>query len=68
MLIASASVVLLLTSPEIAALWLLIFAFTTVFGRWAARRLGGGINGDVYGAICELSELLCLLYLGLVYG
>jgi len=67
-LIASASVVLLLTSPEIAALWLLIFAFTTVFGRWAARRLGGGINGDVYGAICELSELLCLLYLGLVYG
>ncbi|MDE2853213.1 MAG: adenosylcobinamide-GDP ribazoletransferase [Chloroflexota bacterium] len=67
-LIASASVVFLLTSPEIAALWLLVFAFTTGFGRWAAGRLGGGLNGDVYGAICEVSELLCLLYLGLVYG
>ena len=30
-------------------------------GRWAARRLGGGITGDVYGALCELTELLCLL-------
>ncbi len=30
-------------------------------GRWAARRLGGGLTGDVYGALCELTELLCLL-------
>ena len=28
---------------------------------WAARRLGGGITGDVYGALCEMSEWLCLL-------
>ena len=30
-------------------------------GRWAARRLGGGLTGDVYGAICELIEVGCLL-------
>lgn len=33
----------------------------TVMGRWAARRLGGGLTGDVYGALCELTELLCLV-------
>ncbi len=32
-----------------------------VVGRWAARRLGGGLTGDVYGALCELTELVCLL-------
>jgi adenosylcobinamide-GDP ribazoletransferase len=30
-------------------------------GRWAARRLGGGLTGDVYGAICELTELVMLV-------
>lgn len=68
LLIASAWVVILLTRSEIAVLWLLIYGITSVFGAWAARRLGGGLNGDVYGAICELSELICLLYLGYVYG
>lgn len=68
LLIATTAVVILLTRVETAALWLLVFGFTTAFGRWAARRLGGGLNGDVYGAICELSELLCLLYLGAIYG
>jgi adenosylcobinamide-GDP ribazoletransferase len=34
-----------------------------IFGRWAAHRLGGGLTGDIYGAICELTELLCLLVL-----
>lgn len=68
LLIASAWVVILLTRVEIAVLWLLIFCFTTLFGGWAARRLGGGLNGDVYGAICELSELICLLFIGCVYG
>ena len=29
-------------------------------GRWAAGRLGGGLTGDVYGALCELTELACL--------
>jgi adenosylcobinamide-GDP ribazoletransferase len=32
-------------------------------GRWAANRLGGGLTGDVYGAICELTELICLIIL-----
>ncbi|MDX2163455.1 MAG: adenosylcobinamide-GDP ribazoletransferase [bacterium] len=37
-------------------------AFTIgLVGSWAARRLGGGITGDVYGALCELIELGCLL-------
>jgi adenosylcobinamide-GDP ribazoletransferase len=34
-----------------------------VVGQWAASRLGGGLTGDVYGALCELTELLCLLML-----
>lgn len=32
-------------------------------GKWAAGRLNGGLTGDVYGAICELSELACLITL-----
>ncbi len=31
-----------------------------LMGRWAAGRLGGGLTGDVYGALCELTELLTL--------
>ena len=68
LLIACAWVAILLTRPETGALWLLIFCFTTLLGGWAARRLGGGLNGDVYGAICELSELTCLLFIGCLYG
>lgn len=30
-------------------------------GRWSAGRLGGGLTGDVYGALCELTELVCLI-------
>ncbi|XWX04589.1 adenosylcobinamide-GDP ribazoletransferase [Aggregatilineales bacterium SYSU G02658] len=32
-----------------------------MFGGWAAQRLGGGLTGDVYGATCELTEVLFLL-------
>jgi adenosylcobinamide-GDP ribazoletransferase len=32
-------------------------------GNWAAKRLGGGLTGDVYGAMCELVELICLIIL-----
>lgn len=45
-----------------------VFCVVWLFGRWAASRLGGGITGDVYGAICELTELLCLLVIGASYG
>ena len=68
LLIATAWVVILLTQVEIAVLWLLVFCVATLFGGWAARRLGGGLNGDVYGAICEISELVCLLFIGCLYG
>jgi len=34
-------------------------------GSWAASRLGGGLTGDVYGVLCELTELFCLLGLSL---
>jgi len=29
--------------------------------RWAARRLNGGLTGDLYGALCEVTELTALL-------
>ena len=66
--IATATGVLVAAYADALIMIPLILAFTLVFGHWAARRLGGGINGDVYGAICELSELLCLLALSMVYG
>lgn len=45
--------------------WVLALLFvplltTFAFGRWAAHRLGGGLTGDIYGAVCELTELVCL--------
>jgi adenosylcobinamide-GDP ribazoletransferase len=30
-------------------------------GSWAAKRLGGGLTGDVYGMICEVTELGCVV-------
>ena len=36
--------------------------------RWAANRLGGGLTGDVYGFLCEITELLALFILGLLAG
>lgn len=47
-------------------LWLvaLVAPITVVIvGRWASSRLGGGLTGDVYGALCELTELLYLFVL-----
>ncbi|MEL6270865.1 MAG: adenosylcobinamide-GDP ribazoletransferase [Chloroflexota bacterium] len=42
------------------ALAVVLIAVSIVAG-WASRRLGGGLTGDVYGALCELTELLLLL-------
>ncbi|RLT40310.1 MAG: adenosylcobinamide-GDP ribazoletransferase [Chloroflexi bacterium] len=36
--------------------------------RWAASKLGGGLTGDLYGFLCETTELLALLALGLLGG
>lgn len=51
-----------------AVLMISVFCLMWLFGKWSASRLGGGITGDVYGAICELAELLCLLVIGMSYG
>ncbi len=67
-IIAAVWVVILLTQVELLALALGSCAFALVFGRWAAKRLGGGLSGDVYGAVCELTELLSLLALAALYG
>jgi adenosylcobinamide-GDP ribazoletransferase len=52
-----------------ARLLLLLFVpLVTIFllGRWAANRLGGGLTGDVYGAMGEVTELACLAALIMV--
>lgn len=46
---------------RIVGLVLIPLFCVTGFARWAAGRLGGGLTGDVYGAICEITELGCLL-------
>jgi adenosylcobinamide-GDP ribazoletransferase len=53
---------------DFAVLMISVFCFTWLFGKWSASRLGGGITGDVYGATCELVELMCLLVIGASYG
>lgn len=47
-----------------------VLAAVTVLGlgHWAARRLGGGLTGDVYGALCEVTELFCLIGVGVWAG
>jgi adenosylcobinamide-GDP ribazoletransferase len=50
--------------PVVIAFQVAIFCGSLV-GQWALRRLGGGITGDVYGGLCELTELLCLMGLSL---
>ncbi len=37
------------------------FTVACVLGLWSARRLGGGITGDVYGLVCEIVELSVML-------
>lgn len=68
LLIASATVGIVVLNFTGIHLWLLTAGLTLLCGHWAARRLGGGITGDVYGAICELTEMACLLAIGIFYG
>jgi adenosylcobinamide-GDP ribazoletransferase len=67
---ALAGLILISVALMLGSAWVLILALAAPavaigFGNWASRRLGGGLTGDVYGAICEITELLCLLLLGL---
>jgi adenosylcobinamide-GDP ribazoletransferase len=48
---------------RLLALALLPPLTVALVGRWAAARLGGGLTGDVYGALCELTELFSLAWL-----
>jgi adenosylcobinamide-GDP ribazoletransferase len=40
---------------------LAVVAAMLLLASWAARRLGGGLSGDVYGALVELGEVAGLL-------
>ena len=53
------------TTPALLVLIPVALIVIFIVGRWASQRLGGGITGDIYGALCELLELLCLLGLSL---
>jgi adenosylcobinamide-GDP ribazoletransferase len=55
-----------LVEPRLFWLAVVPLLVVTGFARWAAGRLGGGLTGDVYGAICELTEVGCLLALAMV--
>ncbi|MCB9496003.1 MAG: adenosylcobinamide-GDP ribazoletransferase [Fibrobacteria bacterium] len=56
--------------PFLAACWFqplaagVVVGVQLLFALWAARRLGGGITGDIYGAGLVLSELAALLVHG----
>ena len=67
--IATLSVLLLLLLCLVvnrSALWSLTGPLVGLFGaRWAANKLNGGLTGDVYGALCEVTELFVLLGIAL---
>jgi adenosylcobinamide-GDP ribazoletransferase len=69
LLIASATTIVLIVIFSVLFDWHLLLSLfiapivVLLVGRWAANRLGGGLTGDVYGALCEVIELLCLIVL-----
>lgn len=48
-------------APPVLIVFPVAILLPLVVGAWAARRLGGGLTGDTYGALCELIELVSLL-------
>lgn len=64
--VASATALLWLAAaawiaPQVWVALLIAPLLVIVIGAWAARRLGGGLTGDTYGALCEMIELVCVL-------
>lgn len=53
--------VLAAVSSAAIVLALLAVVISLGFARWSSGRLGGGLTGDVYGAVCEMTEWLILL-------
>jgi cobalamin synthase len=47
--------------------WIGAGAAALLAGRWITARLGG-LTGDTYGALCELTEAVVLVALGLRIG
>ena len=50
-----------------AAIWFGVSVIVLLAGRWIAGRLGG-VSGDIYGAICEVSETGVLVAFGVHVG
>ncbi len=48
-------------APEVLIAAIIAPLVVLVAGRWASSRLGGGLTGDTYGALCEITELVCIL-------
>ena len=65
LILSSVLVGIVVVHYGVFSLWLLTLLVALAVGHWAGERLGGGITGDVYGAICELTELACLLGIGI---
>jgi adenosylcobinamide-GDP ribazoletransferase len=66
--VALVAVIMAITSGIGSVLLILVVTLVSVLvvygvGTWASPRLGGGLTGDVYGALCELVELVSLLAL-----
>jgi adenosylcobinamide-GDP ribazoletransferase len=61
-LFTALSLLILAWLVDLRLVGLLLLPVLTVYGlgHWAARRLGGGLTGDIYGALCEVTELVGL--------
>ncbi|MGV2438095.1 MAG UNVERIFIED_CONTAM: adenosylcobinamide-GDP ribazoletransferase [Anaerolineae bacterium] len=66
-MVAGLGVVTALTGPAVWVVLPLTLGLTLGIGRMAQRRLGG-LNGDVYGFLCEVVELVAVYALGSVNG
>ncbi|MFZ4828007.1 MAG: adenosylcobinamide-GDP ribazoletransferase [Phototrophicaceae bacterium] len=62
-LLAVVVAVIPFTTPRVLAVIPLTLGLTVLIGRMAQQRLGG-LNGDVYGFLCEAVELMALYALG----